>query len=581
VTEAPAVAAAGLVLAWCLPLVAALALALAVKGWREIIIRLSPWAAIPALLCVLWLPPQAAVEFSWLLLGTHLGLDHAGRVFLGFTALLWGVSAAYARGYLAGDARRVSFFASYLAAMAGNLGLAVAQDMASFLAFFALMSFSAYPLVVHERHIEARRAGRIYLTLVVMGEVLLFTGLLLVFQSGRSMILSPSLASTAGPLALGLLAGGFGIKAGALFLHVWLPLAHPVAPTPASAVLSGAMIKAGLLGWMRFLPFAEADSASWGALFVAAGVAAAFYGAFVGLLQGNPKTVLAYSSVSQMGLMTVALGAGLLAPAALPLAQTAVLLYATHHALVKGALFLGVGAVPACSGVFARRAALAGVWLPALSLAGLPLTSGAVAKTALKQAAVALPSPWSAGLGLALPLAAVGTTLLMAKFLYLVARMPVSPPAKDRQDIVAPWALLVGCVALGIWAWPLAGPAVADALTPGKLWLSLWPALAGALLAGAAIPFKLGERWPEHWRVPPGDVLVPVEAFASWLRGIWRPVAARVASTTARVSSGQPADRVSRLAARTLLAEVQLRRWANAGLLFLALLTALFLAAGG
>src|SRR5690606_7309656 len=108
-------------------------------------------------------------------------------------------------------------------------------------------------------------------------------------------------------LIVGLVLAGFGIKAGALPLHVWLPLAHPAAPTPASAVLSGAMIKAGLLGWLRFLPLGLVALPGWAALLMVLGVVAVFFGAAAGAVQQDAKAVLAYSSISQMGLMIIGL----------------------------------------------------------------------------------------------------------------------------------------------------------------------------------------------------------------------------------------------------------------------------------
>jgi hypothetical protein len=114
---------------------------------------------------------------------------------------------------------------------------------------------------------------------------------------------------------------GFRYQSRCGLLHVWLPLAHTVAPTPASAVLSGSMIKAGLLGWIRFLPPGGGGDPAWGAVFIAAGITAAFYGVAIGLGQKHPKTVLAYSSISQMGLITVAFGIGLTLGAGPPLRQ--------------------------------------------------------------------------------------------------------------------------------------------------------------------------------------------------------------------------------------------------------------------
>ena len=111
-------------------------------------------------------------------------------------------------------------------------------------------------------------------------------------------------------------------------MHVWLPLAYKAAPTPASAVLSGAMINAGLLGWLRFMPLGLEALPQWSVVVLAAGFGAAFYGVLVGLFQEEPKTVLAYSSISQMGLMTVGVGIGLAAPESWPLCSSVVLVFA-------------------------------------------------------------------------------------------------------------------------------------------------------------------------------------------------------------------------------------------------------------
>src|SRR5690606_33576941 len=142
------------------------------------------------------------------------------------------------------------FFAWFLAALAGNLLLLAALDVIVFYLGFALMSFAAYGLVVHEGDARARHAGRYYIAMVVLGEICVISGLRLLASRGAVWFASMQAAVLAGAagrsnLIIGLLVVGFGIKAGVFGLHFWLPLAHPVAPAPASAVLSGAMIKAG------------------------------------------------------------------------------------------------------------------------------------------------------------------------------------------------------------------------------------------------------------------------------------------------------------------------------------------------
>jgi len=504
-----------LMLGPALPLATALALLL--RRWQAALARLNAWSALPALAAAVLVPSGTYGEFSWLLLTVRLGVDDTGRIFLFFTALLWLLAGVFAQSYLAKDKNRNRFFLFYLLSMSGNFGLIVAQDMASFYLFFALMSFSSYGLVVHNGDAEAVRAGRIYIYLVVLGEVMLFTALVMLYGMTDSLNLSRVAHAPANEVVFALVLLGFGIKAGALPLHVWLPLAHPAAPTPASAVLSGAMIKAGLLGWLRFLPLGQVTSPEWGALCMVAGVFAAFFGVIVGISQTNPKTVLAYSSISQMGLMTVGIGAGFSSPAVWPLASAAVITYALHHAFAKGALFLGVGVAPKTKGGRRQRWWLAlGLGLPALALAGAPLTTGLVAKTALKLAIAPLPGPWPRYLALLLPLAAVGTTLLMIRF-FVTVWPDRFAGSQGALGLRLPWTVMVFFVALGAWLLPEAQGSVGKALSLNAFAPALWPVAAGillALIASVVYRKKTPRLIPS---IPAGDLVV----VGSWLAKLW------------------------------------------------------------
>ena len=503
-----------LVLALVLPF--ALAALAPIKG--DLAARLAPLAPLPALAYALLWEPGWGLDLPWLLLGTHLGLTELTRVFLLFTAFLWTVAGLYARPYL-GGAGAGRFFAFFNLTMAGNLGLVLARDVASFYLFFTLMGLAAYPLVAHDRTERALRAAKTYLVLVLVGEAMLLPAVLLAAAaSGNSLGDVPAgvAASPHRDLVVGLVLCGFGVKAGALPLHVWLPLAHPAAPTPASAVLSGAMIKAGLLGWLLFLPLGEAELPGWAALCVAGGLLAAFYGVLVGLTQGNPKTILAYSSISQMGFMTVGVGAALAAPQALPLALAAVAVYAAHHALAKGALFLGVGVSEATRGTRQRALAVAGLLFAALALAGAPLTSGAAAKAYLKTAKEPLAAPWPEVIETFLQLGAVGTTVLMGRF--LLAAWPRSDAGRPSPGLWPPWVVLLGAVATLVVVLP---EDVAGALDLALSFSALWPVAAGALVfwAGLVVARRRGGLGPG---IPEGDLLVPTAGLLGSVAGFWR-----------------------------------------------------------
>ncbi|MGI9325905.1 MAG: complex I subunit 5 family protein, partial [Pseudomonadales bacterium] len=482
-----------------------LATGLAIPALRRFCLSLAPWAAVPALAAALLLPTDAVLEVPALLLGARFGVDQTGQAFLLFTGLLWWLAGLFGSHYMADDPGRVRYTAFYLVAMGGSLGISICLDLASFFVLFAVMSFSSYGLVVHNGDEAAKRAARIYIALAVLGETFLFAAIALIVSNGEAVL--PYRGPVSSDALIALLFLGFGIKAGALPLHFWLPLAHPAAPVPASAVLSGAMIKAGLLGWIRFLPLGAVNEPEWGLTFVIAGLAAAFYGALVGVLKDTPKTVLAYSSISQMGLMTIAIGIALTSPEAAPLALAAAVIYALHHGLAKGALFLGVGMATYAGSL--RSAVLIGLLLPAVALMGLPLTSGAVAKAALKSA-VGL-TAWSVWLDPLLALAAVGTTLLMARFLFTLHSM-TNGQHSAKPGLWSSWAALMLTVALLVWFWPPAQTSIEAALSMDKMWGSLWPPLLGVLLAAMI--------WNAFWRPGEpsaegrvGSILQPFEAI--------------------------------------------------------------------
>lgn len=551
---------------------------------------LVSWAALPALVTSLLPGVDDVRVYGVVLLDSRLGLDAVGRIVLFLTAFLWLAAGVYARPYLAHDRRRAGFDIFFLLAMSGNLGLVLAQDAVTFYAFFALMTLAAYGLVVHERTPRAWRAGRVYMIMAVFGELLILTGLLLaVFRAGTVDFRELPAAVAAAPeqdLIVAALLLGFGVKVGALPVHMWLPLAHPVAPTPASAVLSGAMIKAGLIGWLRVLPLGETAFPGWGGLVVTIGLAGAFVGAALGVTQDDLKTLLAYSSISQMGLITTAVGLGLLEPATRFVAVDACVAAALHHGLVKGALFLGVGVIHATGGdERCRWVALAGLGLGGLSLAGAPLTGGAVAKAALKEAVASSPGAWPTWLDWLLPLAAVGTTILMGRFWLLALRDSAergTDHAVDRR-LWAPWAALLLGGVLSVWVVPSwYGVQAVTAETPAlsALWAAFWPVVVG--LALLWIGRRLARRaGGPRWRVEGGDVVALFGGLERWLgteperwgRQV-REYPAQVLAATARRACAA----ASRLESALAGLETVTARWGVAGVLLLCLLGALTLA---
>jgi formate hydrogenlyase subunit 3/multisubunit Na+/H+ antiporter MnhD subunit len=483
----------------------AMLLACVSRRVRNRVPALLALAPLPALASALLAPDGAMLVLPEPPFRMTLALDLPGRMLLGAAALLWIVAGAYASTGLRGDTNAARFAEWWLLTLTGSLGVFIAADLVSFYLTFSMVSLAAYGLIAHDGTPVSRRAGLIYVALAVLGEAFLLMAFVFMAAAtpDSSLLIRDAVAALPSSpwrgTALALLVLGFGLKVGLVPLHVWMPLAYTAAPIPAAAVLSGAAVKAGVIGFIRFLPLGAAMP-RWGEAMAAAGLFSAFYGVLVGITQENPKTVLAYSSVSQMGLLAAALGMALAAGDAG--AALATSFSAAHHVLVKGGLFLAIGvAVIAGAGpwpVLALAAVLA------LSLAGLPLTGGALAKLALK-------AHFGDGVvGTLATLSAAGSTLLMLHFLRCLIRTTSRAP-KSAPRAMTTWSWLVTALAAIVVPWtlyPVAGTeTLLRALAPGALWAALWPVLIGGVLAVGLC------GWGHHLpRVPEGDVVVVAEA---------------------------------------------------------------------
>jgi formate hydrogenlyase subunit 3/multisubunit Na+/H+ antiporter MnhD subunit len=467
-----------------------------------------------------------------------LALDPPAAMLLGVAALLWCAAGLYARAYMVGRGRG-RFAIWWLLTLTGSLGVFIAADLATFYLAFGLVSLAAWGLVVHEGTPSARRAGDIYLVLAVLGEVCLLIAFALLAAAipGESLAIREAARLLPGSpwqgLTLALLIAGFGLKMGLVPLHVWLPIAHPAAPMPASAALSGVIVKAGVVGLIRFLPV-DAALPDWGATLAMVGVLTAYWGVACGITQQNPKTVLAYSTVSQMGLVAAVLGMGLAAAGSAGLTAA---FYAAHHILAKGALFLVVGVV-AASGVRPWPVLLPAAVL-ALGFGGLPLSGGYVAKLAVKD------TLGEGAVGLLATLAGAGSTLLMLHFLERLRRSAPDSAATAPAGLVVPWLAMALAAIVLPWAlFVRAGiGSPAEALAPVALLAALWPVLLGIGLAALLRPWA--DRLPQ---VPEGDVVVLVGR-----------------AVHAGTVMGAPLNR----------AEIVLQRWPVGGLALLVLLVVL------
>lgn len=466
-----------------------------------------PLAAVPGLLAALFERGDSIV-IAPAPLRLTLALDEVGAMLLGAASLLWGAAGFYASISMRGRPGIARFAIWWLLTLTGSLGVFIVADMTSFYLAFSLASLAAYGLISFEDTVRAQRAGLVYMALALLGEALILLGFVMLVTAARggNPLIRDAVAMLPGsPLespAVLLLILGFGLKMGLVPLHVWMPLAHPVAPTAASAVLSGVIVKAGVIGLIRFLPL-EVPLPGWGIALIAVGLLTAFYGVFIGVTQAHAKTILAYSTVSQMGVVAAVIGAGMTTGA--PGTASLAAFYALHHLLVKGALFLGVG-IAGATGTRRLSLVVIPMTLLALSLAGLPFTSGALAKFVTK------PLFGDGVPALLTSLSAAGSTLLMLHFLSRLRPLAnEDPEASPQSALVLAWALVATASFIVPWAlFPeLSTYKLSDTIGIAALWAASWPIGLGALLA--LIMTRVHPRIP---RIPEGDVIVVLEGLA-------------------------------------------------------------------
>ena len=377
---------------------------------RETAARLGPIGALAGsltgLVGMLRAPASAAsqIVLPWGLPigGLSLGLDPASRVFLlpvyvlGAACAVSGAAALSGHGDHACPDKRGSHWFFFNILLAGLSLVMAARDAVCFLLAWEVMSLAPFFLIsLHDDEPEVREAAWIYLVAAHLGAVcvIAFFAAFWAAAGATGFDAMAAAAATGRLTALFLLAlCGFGAKAGLAPFHVWLPEAHPAAPSHVSAVLSGAMISAGIYGLWRATELLGPVAAPWwGWAVAAAGVVTALSGILQALAQGNLKRLLAYSSVENMGLACLGLGLGLIgrsvgneAMAVLGFAGAA--FHVLSHAAFKGLLFLCAGEVLHAVGSV-RIAHLGGLGkrlptvgalfaLGSLGIAGLPPLSG-------------------------------------------------------------------------------------------------------------------------------------------------------------------------------------------------------------
>ncbi|MDE2002623.1 MAG: hydrogenase 4 subunit B [Betaproteobacteria bacterium] len=445
--------------------------------------------AIAVIACVaLALPPESTVLSLGLPdLPFHLRVDALSAFFL---VLLGSASAAislFSAGYFrsgSGTAPGLICF-QYHAFVAAMALVLIADDAYVFMVAWETMALASYFLVTTDHRIpQIRRAGFLYLLIAHVGAIaiLLCFGVLqgghgdYTFAAMRAIALPGWWGSAAFFLAL----MGFGAKAGLLPLHIWLPEAHPAAPSPVSALMSGVMLKTAIYGLLRVtFDLLGAQLWWWGAIALALGLLSALFGVIFAAAQTDMKRLLAYSSIENIGILIAALGLAILfktnaKPLLAAIALAALLYHALNHAMFKSLLFLATGSVLHATkerslgklgGLIHRMPWVA--WLAlagTLASAGLPPLNGFVSEWLLLQAFLFTPTLPQSFINMLVPLAAAALVLAVALAGYVMVkfygviflgrpREPSLAYAHDagRFERAGLVALAAACVLLGIF----------------------------------------------------------------------------------------------------------------------------------
>ncbi len=460
-----------------------------------------------------------------------LGLDPLSGFFLALLAITAVPTLVYARAYPSSRAA-ATLSAAFLLALTGLLA---ARDVTTFLAFWELMTLvPAAAILAVRRDASVRSAVQSYIAITHLGGAGVWIALLALAAPGPLSAGGQTLVAIAALI-------GFGTKAGLVPLHSWLPRAHPVAPAPFSALMSGLMVKVALYGLIRVQFEWLGPPPRWlGLTLLAAGLVSALGGVLWALVQHDLKRLLAYSTIENVGVIVVALGAAALIadPLWSTLAFAAALLHIANHAVFKVLLFLGAGAIERATGTLDldRLGGLARAmpWTGAAfavgcaAIAGVPPLNGFASEWLALQslAHLAFDGPPGVGVAGAAALAGIAATAALALlcFVKVAGLVLLGPPRGEAVE--APVAMRAALLTL-------AGLCVVLGLLPGLL----LPALAALAPGDVTLPATLGLYLPGTGSLPaPALALALVLATALLVRAR----GARRAATAPTWACGQP-----------------------------------------
>lgn len=316
-------------------------------------------------------------------------------------AFMWMITGLLSPEYFAHYRNRNRYYLFQLITLGATVGVFLSGDLYTTFVFFEIMSLCSYVWVAQDEKAGSLRAGTTYLAVAVIGGMVLLMGIFLLYQEVGTLIIGDLAAASAGknlwPAALCMFAG-FAAKAGAFPIHIWLPKAHPVAPAPASSLLSGILTKTGIFGILVISCKMLVHNEHWGAFVLVVGVITMFLGALLALFSVNFKRTLACSSVSQIGFILVGVGMLVLLGEENALAARGTFLHMVNHSMFKLILFLVAAVIfmnthkldlNEIRGFGRKKPLLMFCYLMgALGIGGFPGWSGYVSKTLLHEGIV-------------------------------------------------------------------------------------------------------------------------------------------------------------------------------------------------
>lgn len=361
------------------------------------------WAA-----AIFW--QTGELTFTWegfCMQGLYLKMDGFRLLYGCIAAFMWMMTGIFSREYFGHYRNRNRYYFFYLLTLGATVGVFLSGDLYTTFIFFEIMSMTSYVWVVHDEKPEAMKAGEIYLAIAIIGGLVMLMGLFLL-QNAVGTLRMEELHDAVSAVweekqiqiyaAGGCMLVGFGAKAGMFPLHIWLPKAHPVAPAPASALLSGILTKSGVFGVLVVSAEIFRYDVKWGLLVLYLGVITMFGGALLAVFSVDLKRTLACSSMSQIGFILVGAGMMELLGTENALAVRGTILHMVNHSMIKLILFMAAGVVymnlhalnlNEIRGFGRKKPLLKGMFLMgALSIGGIPGWSGYVSKTLLHESIV-------------------------------------------------------------------------------------------------------------------------------------------------------------------------------------------------